>query len=63
MRRVRWRNKPNEAEKEERSPMKPGDLIVVDQMESQTPGLIPQMSGMQTRLSYKVATIFVDVHT
>ena len=50
MRRVRWRNKPNEAEKEERSPMKPGDLIVVDQMESQTPGLIPQMSVMQTRL-------------
>ena len=63
MRRVRWRNKPNYAAKEEKKPIKPGDLIVVDKMESQTPGLIPQMSGMHTRLRYKVATIFVDVHT
>ena len=42
---------------------KNGDLVVVDQMESQTPGIIPQMSGSITRMRYKVATIFVDVHS
>ena len=42
------------------TPSKPGEVVSVDQMVSQTPGLIAQMSGLLTRDRYRYCTVFVD---
>jgi len=39
---------------------KPGDIVSVDQLESKTPGLIPQIKGILQKKRFTVATIFVD---
>ena len=39
---------------------KPGQIISVDQLESNTPGLIAQLKGKLTQQRYKYATVFVD---
>ena len=57
-----WRDKPKKDSKPSklRIANHPGQTISVDQMESNTPGLIAQMKGSLTTKRYKVATIFVD---
>jgi hypothetical protein len=39
---------------------KPGDVVAVDQLISNVPGLIGQMRGFLTRKRYTVTTVFVD---
>ena len=39
---------------------KPGQIISVDQLESNTPGLIAQLKGKLMQQRYKYATVFVD---
>ena len=38
----------------------PGDCISCNQLESNTPGMIPTWKGMPTTKNYKAATVFVD---
>lgn len=40
--------------------LKPGELVSVDQIQSNVPGFIAQMKGIPTRQRYKIATVFVD---
>ena len=39
---------------------RPGQIVLVDQLESNTPGLIAQLKGNLTQQWYKYATVFVD---
>ena len=39
---------------------RPGQIVSVDQLESNTPGLIAQLKGKLTLQRYKYATVFVD---
>ena len=39
---------------------RPGQIISVDQLESNTPGLIAQLKGKLTQQRYKYTTVFVD---
>ena len=39
---------------------KPGQVVSVDQMVSQTPGLVAQMTGKLTTQRYKYVTVYVD---
>lgn len=56
-----WRTKPSKQRKSEiYTVTRPGQCVSVDQLESQTPGLIPQLKGKLTRQRYKAATVFVD---
>ena len=55
-----WRQKTRRNEQRPDGPIKPGDVVSVDQMVSQTPGLIAQMTGFLTRKRYRYATVFVD---
>ena len=43
--------------------MCPGEVILVDQMVSPTPGLVAQMSGRLTKERYKYATIYIDTYS
>ena len=54
-----WRSKTKK-NRHIRKPTKPGQVVSVDQMVSQTPGLIGQMVGFITTKRYRYATIFVD---
>ncbi len=47
--RRQWRNKTRQNANKRGEPLKPGDVISVDQMVSQTPGLIAQMTGFLTK--------------
>jgi hypothetical protein len=38
----------------------PGDCISVDQLESNTPGLVPQTRSTLTKTTYQAATLFCD---
>ena len=38
----------------------PGFVVAIDQMISETPGLVAQMTGFITRKRYKLTTVFVD---
>ena len=40
--------------------MEPGQIVLVDQLESPTPGFIAQLKGTLTKQRYKYATVFVD---
>ena len=40
--------------------MNPGKMVLLDQIESSTPGLVTQMTHFLTKKQYKCATIFVD---
>ena len=42
---------------------KPGQIVSVDQLESPTPGFIPQLKGIITKQCYRYATIFVDQYS
>ena len=39
---------------------RPGQIVSVDQLESNTPGLVVQLKGKLTQHRYKYATVFVD---
>ncbi len=55
-----WRNMPSKFESQIRIATKPGEVILVDQLESPTPGLYGQLKGAATGKPYCAATIFVD---
>ena len=42
---------------------RPGQIVSVDQLESNTPGLIAQLKGKLTQQRYKYATVFVDQYS
>ena len=54
-----WRTKPM---KEDQIPprLAPGDLVSVDQLTSQTPGFIAQMTGVLLKQRYRYTLVFVD---
>ena len=39
---------------------RPGQIVSVDQLESNTPGFIAQLKGKLTQQRYNYATVFVD---
>ena len=43
--------------------MRPGQVLSVDQLESNSPGLIAQLKGKLTQQRYKYATVFVDQYS
>ena len=51
---------PMNAHKIDAEDLCPGDCISCDQLETNTPGMIPTWKGMPTTKTYKAATIFVD---
>jgi hypothetical protein len=55
-----WRSKAPVNENKIPPATRPGAVIAIDQMISETPGLIAQMSGFITKQRYKVTTVFVD---
>ena len=54
-----WRVKGDD-KKATKTATRPGQIILVDQLESNTPGLIVQLKGKLTQQRYKYATVFVD---
>ena len=56
-----WRTKgyQNKDETNQR-PLRPGECVSIDQLESTTPGLVAQLKGIPTIKRYKAATVFVD---
>ena len=54
-----WRVK-GEDKKATKMATRPGQIVSVDQLESNTPGLIAQLMGKLTQQRYKYATVFVD---
>jgi hypothetical protein len=57
-----WRGKERK-DKAVKSELRVGDVTSVDQMNSSTPGLVAQISGILTTKRYKCATVFVDQAT
>ena len=43
--------------------MHPGQIVLVDQLESTSPGFIAQLKGTLTQQRYKYATVFVDQYS
>ena len=41
-------------------PTRPGQIVSVDQLESNTPGFIAQLKGKLTQQRYNYAMVFVD---
>ena len=54
-----WRVK-GEDKKATKTATRPGQIVSVDQLESNAPGLIAQLKGKLTQQRYKYATVFVD---
>ena len=54
-----WRVKGDD-KKATKMATRPRQIVSVDQLESNTPGLIAQLKGKLTQLRYKYATVFVD---
>ena len=54
-----WRVK-GEDKKATKTATRPGQIVSVDQLESNTPGLIVQLKGKLTQQRYKYAMVFVD---
>ena len=57
-----WRVK-GEDKKATKTATKPGQIVSVDQLESNTPGLIAQLKGKLTQQRYKYTTVFVDQYS
>ena len=55
-----WRGKTRKNLIDEGTPVRPGQIVSVDQLVSPTPGLIAQMTGFLTTKRYKYATVYVD---
>ena len=54
-----WRVKGDD-KKATKMVTRPGEIVLVDQLESNTPGLIAQLKGKLIQQRYKYATVFVD---
>ena len=54
-----WQHKSQKHYKPPPPPTLPGEVVSVDQMVSQTPGLISQMTVKLTKKRYRYATVFV----
>ena len=54
-----WRVK-GDNKKATKTVTRPRQIVLVDQLESNTPGLITQLKGKLTQQRYKYATVFVD---
>jgi hypothetical protein len=54
-----WRNKPSKQDQQHIITY-PGECVSVDQLVSNTPGLIAQLRGRPTTKRYMAATVFVD---
>jgi hypothetical protein len=54
-----WRYR-NDSSLIEENAASPGDIVLVNQMDSSTLGLVAQLIGLPTRERYKIATVFVD---
>ena len=59
MTKIPWRVK-GEDKKATKTATRSGQIVSVDQLESNTPGLIAQLKGKLTQQRYKYATLFVD---
>jgi hypothetical protein len=55
-----WRSWSANNKEEAREPLKPGEVVSMDQMVSPTPGLIAQITGWLMMLQYRYATVFID---
>ena len=58
-----WRSKNSKNQVEANKPSRPGECISVDQLISQSPGLISQMRGRPTHQRYTCASVYVDQFT
>ena len=58
-----WRTKPSNNPNDGYVPTTPGEVVSVDQLSSNVPGLVAQMAGRPTISRYKVVTVFVDQAT
>ena len=54
-----WRVKGDD-KKATKTATRPGQIVSVDQLESNTPGLIAQLKGKLTQQRYRYATLFID---
>ena len=57
-----WRVK-GDSKQTTREATRPGQVVSVDQLESNSPGLIAQLKGKLTQQRYKYATVFVDQYS
>ena len=57
-----WRVK-GDSKQTTRAATRPGQVVSVDQLESNSPGLIAQLKGKLTQQRYKYATVFVDQYS
>ena len=55
-----WRMKIASRNKDIEKPLKPGEVVSVDQLVSPVSGLIAQMTGFITKHRYKYATVYID---
>ena len=58
-----WTHVPRSKRKAIKKATEPGQIVSIDQLESNTPGFIAHLKGHLTRKRYRVATIFVDHHS
>jgi hypothetical protein len=58
-----WQHKSLHNKDESVTPMRPGQIILVDQMKSPAPGFIAQMTGILTTKRYEYATVYVDQYS
>ena len=58
-----WRSKNSKNQREANTPSKPGECISVNQLISQSPGLIAQMKRRPTHQQYTCASVYVDQFT
>ena len=54
-----WRVKGEDKSASETA-SRPGQVVSVDQLEANTPGLVAQLKGKLTQQRYKYASVFVD---
>ena len=59
----RPRRVKGDSEQTTRVATRPGQVVSVDQLESNSPGLIAQLKGKLTQQRYKYATVFVDQYS
>ncbi len=55
-----WRTQQSNTPSDGYVPTTPGEVVSVDQLESNVAGLVAQMAGHPTHSRYKVVTVFVD---
>lgn len=58
-----WRTKLSNNKSDSLPAEESGDVVSVDQLDSPTPGLVAQITGILTTKRYTCATVFVDHHS